>query len=70
MSHVDGWEVVCPDGRVRHYPYFNEGDARCDADVLARRGCEIDPDWWEKLPACPGGDHAVRTRRFEPPGQA
>jgi hypothetical protein len=22
-----GWEIVCPDGRVRDYPYHNKGDA-------------------------------------------
>ena len=39
MKLCAGYEIVCPDGRVRHYPYHNEGDAKCDAGVCDERGC-------------------------------
>jgi hypothetical protein len=68
MKLHDGFEVVCPDGHVRHYPYHNEGDAKCDAEVFSERGCS-----WPSArsgsrgsihgqkPACPGGTHTVRA---------
>ena len=57
-----GYEVVCPDGRIRHMPYHNEGDARCDASVNTERGHRYSPgnppEWYD--PPCPGGKHVVR----------
>lgn len=50
-----GYEVVCPDGRIRHMPYHNEGDARCDAGVNTERGHRYSPgnppEWYD--PPCP-----------------
>lgn len=59
MKLHEGFEVVCPDGRVRLYPYHNEGDAKCDAEAVTERGCVSDPIG--KQPSCPGGLHVVRT---------
>ena len=65
-----GWEVVCPDGRVRHLPYHNLGDARSHArfasrpDWFAKRGCRLAsrPGELERAqPPCPGGEHSVRA---------
>lgn len=58
-----GWEIECPDGRVRHYPYTNLADAEFDARLCDDRGCRLfaQPNELEKsLPPCPGGAHGVR----------
>lgn len=64
-----GWEIVCPDGRVRHYPYHNHGDAQSHAEFasdpkwFAKRGCRLGPESDElelSQPPCPGGDHVAR----------
>jgi hypothetical protein len=64
-----GWEVVCPDGRVRHLPYHNLGDARSHArfasrpDWFAKRGCRLAPKTGrleQSQPPCLGGEHSVR----------
>jgi hypothetical protein len=64
-----GWEVVCPDGRVRHLPYHNRGDAQSHArfasrsDWFAKRGCRLAPKPGQlerSQPPCSGGAHAVR----------
>jgi hypothetical protein len=35
-----GWEIICPDGKSRHLPYRNLGDAECDARVISgEHGC-------------------------------
>lgn len=68
-----GYEVVCPDGRCRHYPYRNKGDAVCDARMLTK-GEHADkfncvprrrarPDWLT-YPPCPGGKHTIRAVVF------
>jgi hypothetical protein len=62
----NGYEIVCPDGQTRHYPYTNEGDALCDAESYDRRGCAT----WKNgervlLTDCPGGIHTVRPTTFE-----
>lgn len=57
------WEIVCPDGRVRHLPYANKGDADCDAEVCDERGCQLYPeptDLERRLPPCEGKAHTVR----------
>jgi hypothetical protein len=36
-----GFEIVCPDGLSRHYPYHNEGDARCDATGASKDPAEL-----------------------------
>lgn len=68
-SACKGWEVVCPDGRVRTYPYHNREDAEDHAEVVsdpewfAERQCRLAP---EPSPlelsqsACCGGPHRVR----------
>ena len=66
---MNGWEIVCPDGRVRHYPYINFGDAECDAEVCERR-CQMYPkrgSLERKHGACPGGKHEVRPVVFQMP---
>lgn len=36
------WDIVCPDGACRHFPYLNEADARFDAALISRRNyCNI-----------------------------
>lgn len=60
---MGGFEIVCPDRRVRHYPYHNEADARFDAALCSRRTCRLysEPNALEAhAGACPGGTHAVR----------
>lgn len=63
-----GWEVVCPDGRVRHYPYHNQDDAQCDADGYSEEGCQGHYRHPNPLqlqnPPCPEGPHTVRPIGF------
>lgn len=57
------WEVVCPDGRVRDYPYTNEGDAESMAQAKGRYRCQCYPEPGEietSQPPCPEGEHAIR----------
>lgn len=66
-----GYEIVCPDGVVRHFPYHNEGDADCDAKSYATRGCGV-RDYDRLKPGdprgpCPQGGHTVRPRAFTHP---
>lgn len=58
-----GWEIVCPDGQVRQFPYHNEGDAKSDARVCSKRGCEL-PPLFEHLTKCPQGTHTIRQIPF------
>lgn len=73
-----GWEVVCPDGLVRFYPFHNEDDARSEATALSnqeekppghdgRPGCSpwLKPSDLElQHPPCGGGRHTVRPIPF------
>lgn len=68
-----GYEVVCHDGRCRHYPYRNKGDAVCDARSLSIGrdadvfNCLIKRDSrheWRAYPPCPGGRHTTRDVVF------
>lgn len=68
---TNGWEIVCPDDRVRHYPYHNYDDAKCDAKIYSERQCA---DYFEEpsplelaQPKCPEGIHTVRPIAFRPP---
>ena len=57
-------EIVCPDGRVRHFPYTNAEDASADADLCASRGCRFyatPSDLETSQPPCPGGLHRTRA---------
>ena len=61
-----GYEIVCPDGQTRHYPYHNLGDAECDAGSYTARGCAR----WKKgvrslIAECPQGEHTVRPIMFQ-----
>ena len=59
------FEIVCPDGKVRHYPYLHEGDAEADARHAGERRCQFyaEPNHLEKLHgSCPGGAHRVRKK--------
>jgi hypothetical protein len=63
MDDCDAWEVVCPDGRVRHYAYGNQGDAEFDAGLCSKR-CRLYPKTSpleRSLPECSGGAHHVRA---------
>lgn len=67
---IQGFEVVCPDGHVRHFPYTNKGDALCDAVHYTERGCAH----WKKGvraldPSCPQGVHTIRPIQFNIPDQ-
>jgi len=62
-----GWEVVCPDGRVRSYPFHNFGDADLEARMKTQRRCQLYPkqsDLEASQPPCPGGKHTTRTVVF------
>lgn len=71
MTKVQGYEIVCSDGHARHYPYFNKGDAVCDAEVFDEGDrCRFDVDTPPEVRAhgpCPGGVHVVREIVFDPP---
>lgn len=57
------WEVVCPDGRVRDYPYHNLGDAESTARLATERQCRLWPEPSPielEQPPCPEGEHKVR----------
>ena len=60
-----GWTVRCPDGKLRHYPYHNEGDARFDAKHISgeKEKCWKFTDREDK--SCPGGEHTVEPVAFE-----
>lgn len=56
------WELVCPDGGVRHFPYSNKDDAEYDATLCTEEGCQIFPESQSlepTRPACVGGEHRV-----------
>jgi len=57
------WEIVCPDGRIRHLPYSNQQDAEFDAAICDERDCrlyEAQGPLQKGVPACPGAPHRVR----------
>ena len=59
------FEIVCPDGFVRHFSYANRSDAESDARLAADRSCRFHskPNRLEEaFGACPGGVHSVRER--------
>lgn len=64
------YEVVCPDGLVRHEPYVAETSAAEHAELaafpprFARRRCRLGPiagALERSLPPCSGGAHTVRA---------
>ncbi len=59
-----GWIVVCPDGKRRHYPHLNLGDAEHDARAFGRKGCD---DALGREGPCPQGIHTVEACTYEPP---
>lgn len=73
---ASGWKIVCPDGKERHYPYNNRGDAEFDAKtysstmVTESGGCAIDDRNREQHGECPGGEHAVEPCVFTRPQPA
>lgn len=61
------FEIVCPDGFVRHYPYADEGDAQSDARHASERSCQFydKPSRLEEaFGKCRGGTHRVRKREI------
>lgn len=55
------YQVICPDGHVRHYPYLNREDAAFDCKVFDRC-CQRfkEPNALEReLPPCNGKPHSV-----------
>jgi hypothetical protein len=69
-----GWEIVCPDGLIRDYPYHNREDAEDMAEVMTTKRCN---GLWPKpgrleleQPPCPEGKHVVRAIKFECPDPA
>lgn len=74
MSERVGWTRVCPDGKLRGYPYGNKGDAEFDADWYTKKGKPCtdhggdvhDPPEWTN-PPCPGGEHTVEPVAFNDP---
>ncbi len=71
-----GWNVVCPDGMKRHFPYHNLGDAESHAKFasdpkwIAKRGsCRLAPKpskYELSFPPCPGGKHEVEPIMMAP----
>jgi hypothetical protein len=58
-----GWEVICPDGRVRHWPYVGRADAETDGHVFSAGACRSHRRavaLEASQPPCPGGAHTVR----------
>lgn len=59
------FEIVCPDGLVRHFAYMNQGDAEADAKLASDKSCrfyETKSSLEELHGDCPGGQHSVRRR--------
>ena len=64
-SECLGWTIKCPDGKLRHPPFHNEGDADCDAGVHTDRNVPC-PDPATALPSdCPAGKHTVEPVAFK-----
>ncbi len=64
------WQIVCPDGHVRHAPYHDEAEARGDAAVFTATGCRLfgsASSARDNLPPCGGGMHEVRRAVFDEP---
>ncbi len=60
---ASGWEVICPDGHVRHWPYVSRADAEADGRIFAAGACRSHrkaPALEGGRPPCPGGAHTVR----------
>ena len=58
-----GWEIVCPDGKVRHYPFHDEDDAKAEAMLASSQRCRLwsaPSDLETSQPPCPEGEHTVR----------
>jgi len=70
---AQGFEILCPDGQRRHFPYHNRGDADSDARAYSRGspGCGLRS--FDRLPdgdprgACPQGPHTVEPCAFTCP---
>lgn len=57
------YELVCPDGAVRHFRYYSAVDAESDAALAEQQGCRFyaKPSRLERaFGPCPGGAHSVR----------
>lgn len=64
---INGYEIICPDGKTRHYPYFSEGDAKFDAGQITKEGCfSVVHPYGTVKAGCPEGEHTVRPLVFEP----
>ncbi len=64
MTDCAGYSIKCPDGKFRHYPYHNEGDAEFDAKHYTKGGKPC-PDPNNGQPSnCPGGLHVVEPVVF------
>lgn len=62
-----GWEVTCPDGRIRHWPYVSRADAEADGCVFSAGACRSHRKaaaLETSQPPCPGGLHTVRPNSF------
>jgi hypothetical protein len=68
MAHLgSGWEVTCPDGRVRHWPYVSRSDAETACLAFSAGACRAHtrPSALETgQPRCPGGRHTVGPTAF------
>ncbi len=62
-----GWEVICPDGCVRHWPYVDRDGAETEARIFSAGACgsyRKATALETNLPRCPGGSHSVRPTAF------
>lgn len=64
---MNGWRILCPDGKDRHFPYINHGDAACDARVIMERGRCTDDEHPHGLCPDPSGKHEVVPCVYEMP---
>jgi hypothetical protein len=60
---TDWWQIICPDGLVRHFPYVSQEAAEVDADCCSKLGCRMTPKMNPlevAHPPCPRGVHTIR----------
>lgn len=62
------FEIVCPDGFVRHFSYTNREDAESDAKFASESSCQFQKQQSRlelAFGSCGGGVHTVRKRDSE-----
>ncbi len=72
-----GFQIRCPDGKLRHFPYANRDDAEADARLHEERGCArrvkgpVRGKPFRQITDCPQGVHTVEPCNYPTsPGEA